>query len=217
MQTLFLYTLTGFERGCINMLKETMHVAVPTAFDKDERLNIDKTIGHIKKLYSQGIKSVLVGGTTGEQHSLSGDEKLEVLRSIESEIQLISEMEIIMGISAIRQKDAEILAERVSKSKISGIMLGYPPYIIPTQKEAVSYSKKIIELSNKPTILYNNPKRTGFDLSSESIINLSQNSSVMGIKDPGNKTKLAKIQEQISNKEFYFYAGGELDLEDKIS
>jgi len=42
-----------------------MHVAVPTAFDKDEKLNIDKTIGHIQELYSQGIRSVFICGTTG--------------------------------------------------------------------------------------------------------------------------------------------------------
>lgn len=199
------------------MLKEKIHVAVPTAFDREEKLNIDKTIGHMKELYSKGVKSVLVAGTTGEQHSLNVDEKMDILDAIESEKQLISEMEIIMGVSAVRQKDAETLASRIGQSTISAIMLGYPPYIIPTQQEAINYSEKIMRLSNKPTILYNNPKRTGFDLSSESIVHLGTNRFVIGIKDPGDKGKLEKIKKGIPNKAFYFYAGGETDLEDKIS
>src|SRR5699024_9094264 len=112
--------------------------------------------------------------------------------------------------------DAEKLAERISQSKVSAIMLGHPPYIIPSQQEAINYPDKIISLASKPVILYNNPKRTGFDLSYESIVYLSMNESVIGIKDPGDKAKLEKIKKNILNKEFLFYAGGELELEDKV-
>lgn len=198
------------------MLKEKMHVAVPTAFDEDESLNIGKTIKHIKSLYSRGIHSVLISGTTGEQHSLSLEEKLSLLGAIEGEPGLTEEMEIIMGISAIRQKDAEKLAVRVRESNISAIMLGYPPYIVPSQEEAVAYSEKIIESAGKPVILYNNPGRTGFDLSAESIITLSCNDLVLGIKDPGGRDKMKVLKEAIDDG-FLYYAGGEVGLEDKIS
>jgi len=155
-------------------------------------------------------------GPQGEQHSMNVVEKLNVISAIESGQKLIKEMEIIIGISALRQQDAEKLAERISQSKVSAIMLGHPPYIIPSQQEAINYPDKIISLASKPVILYNNPKRTGFDLSYESIVYLSMNESVIGIKDPGDKAKLEKIKKNILNKEFLFYAGGELELEDKV-
>jgi len=44
-------------------LNHSLHVAVPTAFD------------HAERLQKQGIKSVLVCGSTGEQHSLTLTEK----------------------------------------------------------------------------------------------------------------------------------------------
>ncbi|CAM4355883.1 dihydrodipicolinate synthase family protein [Lacicoccus alkaliphilus] len=198
------------------MLKEKMHVAVPTAFDEDESLNIGKTIKHVKILYSRGIRSVMVSGTTGEQHSLSLEEKVSLLEAIENEPSLTEEMEIIMGVSAIRQKDAEELASRVGESNISAMMLGYPPYIIPSQEEAVAYSEIIIEAAGKPVILYNNPGRTGFDLSAESIITLSRNTRVIGIKDPGDSDKMGILKEAIGDG-FLYYAGGEVGLEDKIT
>ncbi|GKU82985.1 dihydrodipicolinate synthase family protein [Niallia sp. NCCP-28] len=198
------------------MLKETMHIAVPTAFYEDESLNIQGTIEHIKSLYSQGIHSVLVCGSTGEQHSLTLKEKLKILDALAAEEELIDNMEIIFGVSSIRQKEAVELAKRIQPTKIAAILLGYPPYILPTQKEALIYAKKIIHFSEKPTILYNNPKRTGFDLSSESIIELSDLELVIGLKEAGSTKRVLSLKNEIQNKNFYFYAGGEMQLEEKI-
>lgn len=199
------------------MLTEKVHIAVPTAFLEDESLHIQGTISHIKHLYKQGVKSVLVSGTTGEQHSLNLKEKIELINSLEQEEELISNMEIIFGVSSIRQKEAEELAQRIRNTRLSGMMLGYPPYVMPTQEEALAYSKSIIQYSDKPTILYNNPKRTGFDLSTNSIIQLSKLDLVVGIKDAGNKEKVETIKDGIHKNALYFYAGGEVGLEEKVA
>jgi len=199
------------------MLTEKVHIAVPTAFFEDESLNVQGTISHIRNLYKQGVKSVLVSGTTGEQHSLNLQEKIEIINNLELEEELMSNMEIIFGVSSIRQKEAEELAKKIRNTRLSGIMLGYPPYVIPTQEEALVYSKRMIHLSNKPTILYNNPKRTGFDLSEKSIIQLSKIDLMIGIKDAGNQVKVERIKNGMHKNTLYFYAGGEVGLEEKVS
>ncbi|WP_058307630.1 dihydrodipicolinate synthase family protein [Gracilibacillus massiliensis] len=198
------------------MLTEKVHIAVPTAFLKDESLNIQGTISHVRNLYNQGIKSVLISGTTGEQHSLNLQEKIELINGLLLEKELLRNMEIIFGVASIRQKEAEELAKKIRHTNISSVMLGYPPYVIPTQEEALAYSERIIQLSNKPTIIYNNPRRTGFDLSEKSIIQLSKIDLVVGIKDAGNKEKVEQLKNDINRKEFYFYAGGEVNVEEKI-
>jgi 4-hydroxy-tetrahydrodipicolinate synthase len=198
------------------MLKEIFHIAVPTAFFEDESVNIQGTIDHIKDLYKQGVKSVLVSGSTGEQHSLNLKEKIEIINSLVLEEELINNMEILFGVSSIRQKEAEELAKKIRTTKISGILLGYPPYVLPTQEEALVYTKTIINLSNKPTILYNNPKRTGFNLSVNSIIQLSKIELVVGLKEAGNKEKVGLLKNDINRSNFHFYAGGEVELEEKV-
>lgn len=199
------------------MLKEKVHIAVPTAFHPDESLYIEGTLNHIKKLYQDGIKSVLVSGTTGEQHSLTLREKLELIDALEREEELLDKMEIIFGVASVRQKDVEKLAEAIRDTKIAAIMLGFPPYILPTQKEVISYTKSVINHSKKPIILYNNPGRTGFDLSVKSILELSEDESVIGIKDAGDQEKMKQIQENLNKRNLYYYAGGEVDLEEKVS
>src|SRR5690625_2410870 len=205
------------DKGDNIMLTEKFHIAVPTAFFEDESLNVQGTISHIRNLYKQGVKSVLVSGTTGEQHSLNLQEKIEIINNLELEEELMSNMEIIFGVSSIRQKEAEELAKKIRNTRLSGIMLGYPPYVIPTQEEALVYSKRMIHLSNKPTILYNNPKRTGFDLSEKSIIQLSKIDLMIGIKDAGNQVKVERIKNGMHKNTLYFYAGGEVGLEEKVS
>lgn len=198
------------------MLKEAFHIAVPTAFYEDESINIEGTIAHIKYLYKQGVKSVLVSGSTGEQHSLNLKEKIELIDRLVMEDELINNMEILFGVSSIRQKDAEELAKKIQPTKISGVLLGFPPYVLPTQEEALVYAKTIIHLCNKPTILYNNPKRTGFDLSVSSIIKLSKFELIVGLKEAGNREKVKQLKNNIERNTFHYYAGGELDLEEKI-
>ncbi|WP_342388889.1 dihydrodipicolinate synthase family protein [Salinicoccus bachuensis] len=199
------------------MLTEKFHVAVPTAFFDDESLNIEGTMDHIRNLHGQGVKSVLVSGTTGEQHSTNLQEKLEMVNALEQEEVLISSMEIIFGVASIRQKEAEQLAEAVRETKMAGIMLGYPPYVRPSQAEALAYSKRLIELAGKPVILYNNPGRTGFDLTAESIIELARLDSVIGIKDAGDREKIERVKKDQHGKDLYFYAGGEGNLEEKTT
>ena len=80
------------------------HIAVPTAFYDNEDLNTEATLQHIRNLYDQGVKSVMVSGTTGEQHSLTLAEKLKLLKSIDTATFLPDDLEIIFGVDSIRQK-----------------------------------------------------------------------------------------------------------------
>jgi 4-hydroxy-tetrahydrodipicolinate synthase len=196
------------------MITQNFHVAVPTVFYDDEEINILGTINHIKSLYNKGVKSVLVCGTTGEQHSLKTDEKIALIKAINNN-PIVKNIEIIFGVASVRQKDAEKLAKVIEATNISGIMLGYPPYILPSQQEAIKYTESIIKRVSKPIILYNNPGRTGFNLSVESIINLSKYNNIIGVKDPGNENEVAILKNEIK-KNFYYYAGGEINLESKL-
>ena len=193
------------------------HIAVPTAFYYNENLNTEATLQHIQNLYDQGVKSVMVCGTTGEQHSLSLAEKLQLLESLDAASFLPDDLEILFGVASIRQKEALHLAEKVNASPIiRGVLLGFPPYILPSQKEAELYVEAIAKVIGKPIILYNNPRRTGFNLELDTFAELIKLANIIGIKDAGDS---ARIPELISaaDKKIYVYAGGEIDLDKKIA
>lgn len=193
------------------------HIAVPTAFYDNEDLNTEATLQHIRNLYDQGVKSVMVCGTTGEQHSLTLAEKLQLLKSIDAATFLPDDLEIIFGVASIRQKEALQLAEKVNASaKINGVLLGFSPYILPSQKEARLYVEAIAKVIEKPIILYNNPRRTGFNLELDTFAELIKLPNIIGIKDAGDSARIPELI-SVADKKIYVYAGGEIDLDKKIA
>ncbi len=193
------------------------HIAVPTASYDNEDLNTEATLQHVMHLYDQGVKSVMLCGSTGEQHSLSLAEKLQLLESLDAVSSLPDDLEILFGVASIRQQEALQLAGKVNASpKISGVLLGFPPYILPSQKEAKLYVEAIAKVINKPIILYNNPRRTGFNLELDTFAELIKLPNIIGIKEAGDS---ARIPELISaaDKKIYVYAGGEIELDKKIA
>ena len=193
------------------------HIAVPTAFYDNEDLNTEATLQHIRNLYDQGVKSVMVCGTTGEQHSLTLAEKLQLLKSIDAATFLPDDLEIIFGVASIRQKEALQLAEKVNASaKINGVLLGFSPYILPSQKEARLYVEAIAKVIEKPIILYNNPRRTGFNLELDTFAELIKVPNIIGIKDAGDSARIPELI-SVADKKIYVYAGGEIDLDKKIA
>ncbi len=193
------------------------HIAVPTAFYENEDVNTEATLQHIMHLYGQGVKSVMVCGTTGEQHSLSLAEKLHLLESIDAASFLPDDLEILFGVASIRQKEALQLAEKVNTSpKSSGVLLGFPPYIMPSQKEAKLYVEAIAKVIYKPIILYNNPRRTGFNLELDTFAELIKLPNIIGIKDAGDSGRIPELI-SVAAKKIYVYAGGEIELDKKIA
>lgn len=199
------------------MLKEDFHIAVPTAFFENEELNVEGTIDHIKNLMDKEVRSFLICGTTGEQHSLSLEEKLQLLDGINQAASIFKEVECIFGVASTRQKEAERLVEEIEKANaVSGILLGFPPYIRPTQQEAEHYILSVANRISKPIILYNNPARTGFDLSIETFKKVIEKENIIGMKEAGDYTRVPKLTEGIQ-KEIVFYAGGEVGLREKVN
>ncbi|MCJ1979187.1 conserved hypothetical protein [Lactococcus piscium] len=199
-------------------LKSSVHVAVPTGFDKDEGLNTDTTICHINYLNDHGIQSVLVCGSTGEQNSLTLAEKLALLDSL-NQSTINKNMEIIFGVSSIRQKDAVKLAIAANNTPaICGVLLGFPPYIRPTQEEAIIYAESIVkELPDKAIIIYNHPIRTGFDLSEDSLVYLiTHYPNIVGVKECSDLSKVASVKKKI-DRELDFYIGGDLDIDKHLA
>lgn len=139
-----------------------------------------------------------------------------MLEAINRSAAIPADLEIIFGVASIRQKEAVVLAEAVNASaKISGVMLGFPPYIIPSQREAAIYVQAIAAVVDKPIILYNNPRRTAFNLELETFSELLNVPNIVGIKEAGDSDRIPALLAD-SDRKIAVYAGGEIDLEKKI-
>jgi len=192
---------------------DNFHIAIPTSFNIDETLNCEFTVQHAMNLYNKGVRSVLICGSTGEQHSLNINEKILLLNYIEN-YPIPNDFHIIFGVSGITKDAVKTLTKEVAENtKISTLLVGFPPYIIPSQADAILYCKKINDYAgDKPLIIYNNPKRTGFDLQFDSYLKLFQYENVIGIKEAGQMEHIKKLIKCVERDILVFY-GGDYDIE----
>ncbi|PAC98630.1 dihydrodipicolinate synthase family protein [Bacillus paralicheniformis] len=130
---------------------ENLNVAIPTPFHEDESLffeGFDPIVEHLK---NNGIDSLLICGTTGEQHSLSIDERIQIIEYFDQ--QKFQDIELMFGVSSTRTSDARKLIAKIEKTSIDVILLGFPPYIKPTQQQAVYYVEELLKHTSKKVVL----------------------------------------------------------------
>ncbi|QUL54142.1 dihydrodipicolinate synthase family protein [Paenibacillus tritici] len=185
-----------------------LNVAIPTPFHGDESLHVEGFEGIVAYQKQNGIESLLLSGSTGEQHSMSIGERLEIIRYFDQ--QRFQGIELIFGVSAIRTRDAVTLVQALETSVIDVILIGFPPYIRPTQQQAITYVEELLSHTTKPVALYNNPGRTGFDLTPESLYTLiSRYPNIVGYKETGDLQRHLPVTYP---DEFIMFAAGDVNV-----
>ncbi|NQX68278.1 dihydrodipicolinate synthase family protein [Paenibacillus alba] len=161
------------------------HIALPTPFREDESLYLDGFEPIVNYLKENGIDSMFVSGSTGEQHSMSIEERLHIIDYFNQKRFL--DVELIFGVASTTTRDGVRLIQALEGSVFDIVMIGFPPYIKPTQQQAVSYVDELLRHTTKKVILYNNPSRTGFDLSLEALHDLiKRHKNILGLKEAGD-------------------------------
>ncbi|SFE75573.1 dihydrodipicolinate synthase family protein [Alteribacillus iranensis] len=189
-----------------------INVAIPTPFDENENLRVETFEPIIDYLQTNGVASILVSGSTGEQHSMSIDERIQIIQYFNRTS--FADVELLFGVAATRLKDAVRLMKAVEDSAFDGVFLGFPPYIRPTQEQAVFYVDELAKQTKKEIALYNNPARTGFDLSPEALLELtSKHSHIVGLKEGGD---VGRYENKHLPKHFIMFAAGDVNFPEKI-
>jgi len=187
-----------------------LNVAMPTPINLENKIELP-SIGELLAYYqSNGLSSILICGSTGEQHSLKLHEKLQMIDYLDQLEH--GSLELIFGVSSVFYDEAIDLVKRLAHSSVDAIMLGFPPYIRLSQSEAIAYAESICRIFKKEVLIYNNPGRTGFDLSPDSLKKLvTKNPNIVGIKEAGNSRKVSEIRNLLGDQFQVFY-GGEVNL-----
>lgn len=188
------------------------HIALPTPFREDESLKVEGFEPIVEYLKEYGIDSLFISGSTGEQHSLSIEERLDIIDYFNQ--RKFVNVELIFGVAATRTRDAVRLIQALECSVFDAVMIGFPPYIKPTQQQAVSYVDELLSHTSKEVILYNNPSRTGFDLSPEALHDLlSRHPNILGFKEAGD---VQRHRGAVFPKTFILFAAGDVNLTSNI-
>jgi N-acetylneuraminate lyase len=140
--------------------------ATHTPFHADGQLNLSAVEKQAEHLHNNGIKTVFIGGTTGESHSLTVDERLALAQQWSSVIRG-AELQLVVHVGANCLADSRALAAQAQALKASAIAAFSPSYFKPKSLDTlIACCREIASAAPAlPFYFYDIPGFTGVQLS----------------------------------------------------
>lgn len=137
--------------------------ALITPFTSKDLIDEDGLAFLIERQIKAGIDGICVTAGSGEFVNLSADERHHV---VELSVKAAKgRVPIVAGVFAANTQDALYTAKRAVSAGANALLLLTPYYNRPSNEGLKLYYKTVAESVDIPTIVYNNPGRTGIDAS----------------------------------------------------
>ena len=173
----------------------------------DDNGNVNKvTLGKLTNhLINGGVHGLFVMGSTGEWYGLDMDQKKKAFETVVEEAN--GRVPIYAGTGAITTKETVKLTKMAKDIGVSAVSILTPVFISPNQEELYNHYRMIANSVDIPILLYNNPGRTGINLSVDLVERLSKIDNIIGIKDSSGDMTLIGEFIRKTNDNFCVLAG----------
>jgi len=119
----------------------------------------------LEYLVAEGIHGIIIAGSTGEYYAHSQQERV-ALAKLAKEV-IGNRTQLIIGTGAIRTEESVEYARLAKDIKADAILVGTPPYALPTEQENAAHALAIDAAAGLPIMLYNYPGRMGMSMGRE--------------------------------------------------
>jgi 4-hydroxy-2-oxoglutarate aldolase len=170
---------------------------LPTSFDNDENLRPDKIKFNIQRLSRHDLSGFLILGSNGELNMLDHKERVEALHFAREAIEPGKLM--LAGTGCESTRETILLTREAAKAGADATLVLNPFFYKGqmTHDALVKHFFEVAEAATIPVVIYNMPSNTGLDMSSETILAISQHPNIIGLKDSGgNLVKMGQIISQ---------------------
>lgn len=186
-------------------------VALTTPFTNED-VDYEAFENHIDFLIENGVKSIIINGTTAENPTLTTEERNTLL---ECGIKKVNgRVPVIAGTGTNNTQasiDASIKAKELGAD---AIMLITPYYNKTSQRGLIAHFTKIADEVALPVVLYNVPSRTNMTIDIETVLKLSENPYIVALKDATGDLEYAKTLKQQLPSDFALYSGNDDNMLD---
>lgn len=180
--------------------------ALVTPFREDE-INYDSLDFLINWQIKKGIDALVITGTTGESATLSIREHKQIIKHSINKID--KRVPVIIGTGSNNTMHCLEMSKYAEEQGADALLIVTPYYNKTTQVGVIRHYQYIADRVNIPIIIYNVPSRTGFNISEESVYELSKHKNIKGLKEASGKISyVAKIASMVDDS-FYIYSGND--------
>lgn len=178
--------------------------ALVTPFRKGE-LDLASFKRLLKQQMDQGVRGLVINGTTGESPCLSLEEVKTLYTCARTE--LGSAATLIVGTGLNATKKTVEFSQAVASWAPDALLTVVPYYNKPPQRGLQAHFEAVADSVNVPVLLYNVPGRTVASLEPATVGALSKHRNIIGIKDAtGDMKALKALRDQVTS-EFILLSG----------
>ncbi|MGQ9509214.1 MAG: 4-hydroxy-tetrahydrodipicolinate synthase [Thermodesulfobacteriota bacterium] len=179
--------------------------AMVTPITKEGKLNESALRGLTNYLIEGGVHGLFPIGSQGEFYALTFEEKKRVIDIVLEETN--GRVPVYAGTGAVTTREAIALTQMAEAAGVNAVSVITPYFIRPNEEELMEYYTSIAKSTRLPVLLYNNPARTGINLSAEFVVRASKVENIVGIKDSSGDLTLTAEHIRRTGERFSVLAG----------
>lgn len=146
----------------------------------------------LESLIDAKVHGIIIGGSTGEYYAHSAEERIQLARQAKDVI--AGRLPLIVGTGAIRTEDSVEQAKAARAIKADAILVGSPPYALPTEAENAAHLLAVDEAAGLPIMLYDYPARMGVRMGEDYFAAIAGCRNVVAIKESsGDMAQLHRL------------------------
>ncbi len=146
-----------------------------------------------------GMKGVVPCGTTGEFITLSDPEQHQIIATCVKVCK--GRAQLIVGTGAITTEQTIRQSQYAQKAGADAVLVMTPWYVKPSQESLYQHFKMINDAIDIPIVVYNNPTRTGVDISFDTLVSLASFKNIRGYKESGlGLQRISALKCQLGDK-----------------
>jgi len=156
-------------------------------------------------LIKGGVHGLFPVGSQGEFYALTLEEKKHVIEVVVEETK--GRVPVYAGTGAVTTREAIALTKMAEEAGVSAASVLTPFFIRPNEEELFEHYSAIAKATQLPLLLYNNPQRTGVNISAEFVTRASKIENIVGIKDSSGDVTLTAEYIRRTGDQFSVLAG----------
>jgi 4-hydroxy-tetrahydrodipicolinate synthase len=166
--------------------------ALVTPFTKSGDLDEPAVRRLGRRQIDAGIHFLVPCGTTGENPTLTLDERVRIVEILVDEAG--GRVPVLAGAGGYNTKEIIHLAGEMLKAGAAGLLSVAPYYNKPTQDGLYQHFQAIADSTPLPVVLYNVPSRTGVNIEPATVARLATLPNVVGVKEAsGNISQMCEV------------------------
>ncbi|AXA65784.1 dihydrodipicolinate synthase family protein [Pseudomonas oryzihabitans] len=135
----------------------------------------------LEYLIESKVHGIVVGGSTGEYYAHSGEERLALIAQACDVVG--QRLPLVIGTGAIRTEDSVVFAQAAREHGADALLVGTPPYALPTQQEIAEHVLTVDRAADLPIMLYNYPGRMNVAMGEDFYAAIAGCRNVQSIKE----------------------------------